>query len=53
MEEQERQREANFIALKSKLKRAAAQAQRGELIDGEKVFAELRQHSASRRKVRA
>lgn len=53
LEEQERQREVNFKALKRKLKRAAGQAERGELIGGEKVFAEIRHHSASRRKTRA
>jgi antitoxin ParD1/3/4 len=53
LEEQERQREAGFQALKNKLKRGAAQAERGELVAGDKVFAEIRQHSARRRKDRA
>ncbi|MGD0540269.1 MAG: type II toxin-antitoxin system ParD family antitoxin [Tepidisphaeraceae bacterium] len=50
LEEQERQREAHFQALKGKLRRGAAQAERGELIAGDKVFGEIRQHSARRRK---
>ena len=53
LEEQEQEREATFKILKGKLQRAAAQAERGELFDGEKVFAELRQRSAMRRKRKA
>jgi antitoxin ParD1/3/4 len=53
LEEQERQREAGFQVLKNKLKRGAAQAERGELVAGDKAFAEIRQHSARRRKDRA
>jgi antitoxin ParD1/3/4 len=53
LEDHERQREADFQSLKSKLKRAAAQAGRGELIPGEEVFAEIRALSARRRKGKA
>jgi hypothetical protein len=42
--------EQQFAALKAKLERGAAQAERGELIDGKEVFKEIRQLSASRRK---
>ncbi|MGA2233262.1 MAG: hypothetical protein ABSH22_20355 [Tepidisphaeraceae bacterium] len=44
----ESRREA-FRSLKSKLKRAAAEAERGELLPGEHIVAELREHSARRR----
>jgi len=50
LEEQERQREAAFQALKAKLQRASAQADRGEFIDGETVFAEIRKMSQQRRR---
>ena len=41
LELQERDREAAHAALKSKLKRAAAQAERGELVDGEEFITQL------------
>lgn len=41
LELQERERDAAFAALRKKLKRGAAQAQRGELVDGEKFFKHL------------
>lgn len=50
LEEQEREREAVFQALKGKLKRAVEQAERGELSDGDEVFADIRRLSAARRK---
>jgi antitoxin ParD1/3/4 len=53
LEEQERRREANFRALKEKLQRGAAQAERGELISGEEVFSEIRRRGNQRRKERA
>jgi antitoxin ParD1/3/4 len=53
LEEQERRREANFRALKEKLQRSAAQAERGELIPGEEVFGEIRRRGNQRRKERA
>ena len=38
LERQEREREDGFQRLKAKLERASAQAERGELIDGDEVF---------------
>lgn len=42
LEHQERARESAFQELKAKLQHGAAQAERGELLDGEEVFAELK-----------
>jgi len=42
LERQERDREQAFQQLKEKLERGAAQADRGELLDGDQVFEELR-----------
>ena len=42
--------EQNFTALKAKLERGAAQAERGELIDGKKVFEEIRELNANRQR---
>ncbi len=56
LEQQERERELSFKNLKSKLNRAAAQAERGELVNGDEVFdevfTEIRRRSARRRKER-
>jgi antitoxin ParD1/3/4 len=52
LEEQERQREAAFASLKAKLQRASAEADRGEFIDGDSVFAEIRKMSERRRRDR-
>jgi antitoxin ParD1/3/4 len=41
LEQQERDRDATYAALKGKLKRAAAQAERGERVDGEEFFVKL------------
>jgi antitoxin ParD1/3/4 len=41
LERQEIQQESGLRQLKAKLNRGAAQAERGELLDGETVFAEL------------
>ncbi|MEZ5355434.1 MAG: type II toxin-antitoxin system ParD family antitoxin [Bryobacteraceae bacterium] len=49
LERRERERDEAFEHLKAKLKRGAAQAEAGELLDGEEVFAELRQMLADRR----
>ena len=49
LEDQERRREAAFAAMKTKFRRGAAEAEHGELIEGEKVFAEIRKLSAKRR----
>jgi hypothetical protein len=46
MQDSKPQRWRNLELLKAKLRRAAAQAERGELIPGEQVFEELRQYSA-------
>ena len=41
LEQQEQAREATLSALKGKLKRAASQAERGEVVDGEKFIDKL------------
>ena len=53
LERQEQSREAATQQLKAKLQRGAAEAERGELIDGDEVFEELRQMIAERRKAKA
>ena len=55
LEEQERQRRSRFSKRQSKLKQRItnSKAERGELLAGDKVFAEIRQHSARRRKDKA
>ena len=50
LERQEKERQAGFRQLKAKLKRGAAQAERGELIDGSEVFDELREMIEERRR---
>lgn len=50
LERQEQEREAGLLQLKAKLKRGAAQAERGELADGDAVFNELRELIQERRK---
>jgi antitoxin ParD1/3/4 len=50
LELRDRDREAAFKELKAKLKRGVEQAERGELIDGDKVFAEIRDRLERRRK---
>ena len=52
LEREEKEREEGFQQLKSKLERGAAQAERGELIDGDEVFDELRELIAERRRAR-
>jgi antitoxin ParD1/3/4 len=42
LERQERDRDDAVAQLKAKLERGAAQAERGELLDGDEVFDELR-----------
>ena len=49
LERQEREREAALLQLKAKLKRGAAQAERGELAGGDAVFDELRKLIRERR----
>ncbi len=41
LEQQEQERETVLSALKSKLKRGASQAERGEVVDGEKFIDKL------------
>jgi antitoxin ParD1/3/4 len=52
LERQERERDEAFVQLKAKLERGAAQAERGELIDGDEVFEELRELIEKRRRAR-
>ena len=49
LEERERARDAALEELRAKIRRGADQADRGELLDGEAVFEEIRQLSARRR----
>jgi antitoxin ParD1/3/4 len=49
LEERESEREAALEELRAKIRRGAGQAGRGELVDGETVFEEIRQLSARRR----
>jgi antitoxin ParD1/3/4 len=53
LERQERERDEAFQQLKAKLERGVAQAEQGELIDGDEVFSELRQMIEERRKLKA
>jgi len=53
LERQEREREEAFLQLKAKLKKGAAQAERGELLDGDEVFEELREMIEERRRTKA
>ena len=52
LERQETQREEDRQQLKAKLDRGAAQAERGDLLDGETVFAELRDLIEERRRAK-
>ena len=52
LERQETQREEDLQQLKAKLDRGAAQAERGDLLDGETVFAELRDLIEERRRAK-
>lgn len=53
LEQREQEREAALLELKAKLKRGAAQARRGDLLDGDKVFDELRELIKERRRTAA
>jgi len=53
LERQEQQRDEAFNQLKAKLDQGAAQAERGELLDGDEVFEELRQMLQDRRQAKA
>lgn len=49
LEQQERDREAPFVALKAKLERGAAQAERGELVDPDVVLKKIEKLAQQRR----
>ena len=49
LEERELARETALKELRSKIRRAVEQADRGEFLDGDSVFEEIRQLSARRR----
>lgn len=50
LERQERERDEAFQQLRAKLERGAGEAARGELLDGDKVFDELREMIEERRR---
>lgn len=52
LERKETERDEAFQLLKAKLERGALQAARGELLDGEEVFEELRELIEERRRSR-
>ena|ERR1700690_4374749 len=52
LEQQEAEREQAFQLLRTKLKRGAAQAARGELLDGDRVFEEMRELIQESRRVK-
>ena len=52
LQRQESERDAAFQQLKAKLKRGAAQADAGKLLDGDEVFAELRELIEERRRAK-
>jgi antitoxin ParD1/3/4 len=53
LQRQEQEREAAVHQLKAKLERGAGQAERGELIEGDEVFDELREMIEERRRAKA
>jgi antitoxin ParD1/3/4 len=50
LQRQEEERDRAFRQLKAKLERGAGQAERGELLDGNEVFEELRELIEERRR---
>jgi predicted transcriptional regulator len=50
LQRQESERDEAFKQLKARLKRGAAQAEAGELLDGDEVFEEFRALIAERRR---
>lgn len=52
LERQEQEREETLKQLKAKLDRGAGQAERGEVIEGDEVFDELREMIEERRRSR-
>lgn len=53
LERQEQERDEAFVQLKAKLQRGAAEAERGELVDGDQMFEELREMIEERRRAKA
>jgi antitoxin ParD1/3/4 len=53
LERREQERDEALFQLKEKLERGAGQAERGELIDGDEVFDELREMIEERRRAKA
>jgi antitoxin ParD1/3/4 len=53
LERQEQERDDALRQLKAKLRKGAAQAERGELLDGDDVFKELRETIKQRRQGKA
>ena len=53
LERQERERDEAFRQLKARLETGADQAERGELLDGDEVFDELREMIEERRRAKA
>ena len=53
LERHELERDQGFQHLKAKLEQGAAEAERGELLDGDEVFEELRDMIEERRRSRA
>ena len=52
LERHERERDEAFLQLKAKLQRGADEADRGELLDGDEVFDELREMIDERRRAK-
>jgi len=52
LQRQESERDEAFQQLKAKLERGASQSQRGELLDGDEVFEELRELIEDRGRVK-
>src|SRR5712692_7790287 len=52
LQRQEKERDEAFKQLKAKLERGSAQAERGELLDGDEVFEELRELIEERRRAK-
>src|SRR5260370_38431578 len=52
LERQERERDESIHKLKAKLKKGAVQAERGDLLDGDELFDELREMIDERRRAK-
>ena len=52
LERHEKERDEAFLQLRAKLETGAAQAERGELLNGDDVFEELREMLEERRRAR-